>query len=331
MDELNPTGYAQVLVESINTSGTVRTRQYVYGLDLIAQRRQLTSTTFEARYYAYDGHGSVRQLTDSTGAVTDTYTYDAFGNLISSTGTTPNHYLYAGEQFDEDLNLYYNRARYLDVRSARFWTTDPFEGYPEDPKSIHKYVYSNGSPTTTVDPSGNLALAELGTTIAVFQTIQAIPVPQRPTPQRVEVKRLRYTANPDGLSIRLGARTLNRTPRYPEYRWVQYITTNVPLAGARAHERYEDPQPPDDNKPFYWTDEELPRYRNVGGYDLIFIDHPSRDPQSRPFIYWKAELMLVGVSPAGSTNWTAIIKIEYGFDIRDGEVKLASLRIRDVY
>jgi len=49
----------------------------------------------------------------ATGAVTDTYDYNAFGNLIHSTGTTPNNYLFASEQFDPDLGLYYNRARYL--------------------------------------------------------------------------------------------------------------------------------------------------------------------------------------------------------------------------
>jgi hypothetical protein len=32
--------------------------------------------------------------------------------LIHSTGSTPNNYLFAGEQFDPDLNLYYNRASY---------------------------------------------------------------------------------------------------------------------------------------------------------------------------------------------------------------------------
>lgn len=52
----------------------------------------------------YDGDGN-RALTDTTGAVTDTYDYDAFGNLIHSTGTTPNVYLYSGEQFDPDLHL----------------------------------------------------------------------------------------------------------------------------------------------------------------------------------------------------------------------------------
>ena len=34
---------------------------------------------------------------------TDTYEYDAFGNLVNSTGTTPNNYLYRGEQYDPDL------------------------------------------------------------------------------------------------------------------------------------------------------------------------------------------------------------------------------------
>jgi YD repeat-containing protein len=65
-----------------------------------------------------DGHGSTRGLTDPTGNVTDTYDYDAFGNLIHSTGTTPNEFLFASEQYDTDLHLYYNRARYLNASST---------------------------------------------------------------------------------------------------------------------------------------------------------------------------------------------------------------------
>ena len=56
------------------------------------------------------------------------YDYDAFGNLIHSTGATPNNYLFSGEQYDPDLYLYYNRARYLNVATGRFWTMDAFEG-----------------------------------------------------------------------------------------------------------------------------------------------------------------------------------------------------------
>jgi hypothetical protein len=40
------------------------------------------------------------------------YDYDAFGNLIHQTGSTPNNYLFAGEQFDPDLGMHFLRARY---------------------------------------------------------------------------------------------------------------------------------------------------------------------------------------------------------------------------
>jgi RHS repeat-associated protein len=113
-------------------------------------------------YYGYDGHGSVRYLMDATGAVTDTYDYDAFGNLISSTGTTPNNYLFAGEQFDPALGIYYNRARYYDERQGRFWIADAFEGDPGSPTSLHKYLYVSADPGNRVDPSGNEETTEVG-------------------------------------------------------------------------------------------------------------------------------------------------------------------------
>jgi len=60
----------------------------------------------DAEFYGYDGGGTARLLTDSTGTVTDTYDYDAWGNVVNTTGTTPNAYLYRGEQYDPDLGLY---------------------------------------------------------------------------------------------------------------------------------------------------------------------------------------------------------------------------------
>src|SRR6266480_4532582 len=84
-----------------------------------------------------------------------TYDYDAFGNLIHSTGTTPNNYLFAGEQFDPDLNLYYNRARYLNVSTGRFWNMDTTDGESSDPASLHKYLYASADPENRFDPSGH--------------------------------------------------------------------------------------------------------------------------------------------------------------------------------
>jgi RHS repeat-associated protein len=130
----------------------------VYGLELISKYRQFVANNqgqTQISYYLYDGHGSVRALTSTTGVVTDTYDYDAFGNLIHSSGTTPNNYLFAGEQFDPDLNLYYNRARYLNTSTGRFWSMDTDEGDGESPFSLHKYLYAGNDPINRIDPSGN--------------------------------------------------------------------------------------------------------------------------------------------------------------------------------
>ena len=121
----------------------------------------------------FDGHGSVRALTNASGAVSDTYDYDAFGNLIHSSGTTPNNYLFAGEQFDPDLGLYYNRARYLNVSTGRFWSMDTFEGDDESPFSLHKYLYAAGNPVDSVDPTGHDDLTSIGVATGISTSIGA--------------------------------------------------------------------------------------------------------------------------------------------------------------
>jgi RHS repeat-associated protein len=74
--------------------------------------------------------------------------------LISKTGATPNNYLFAGEQFDPALGIYYNRARYYDQRQGRFWTMDTIEGEDSSPASLHKYTYAAANPVSYNDPSG---------------------------------------------------------------------------------------------------------------------------------------------------------------------------------
>lgn len=159
VSEVNPTGYVQVLAELSSTNQLLR--GYEWGLQLVAQR-DFTDGTFigRIRLYGMDGHGSVRYLTDTNGAVTDTYDYDAFGSLISSTGSTPNNYLFAGEQFDPALGIYYNRARYYDQRQGRFWTADTYEGIVGDPSSLHRYLYAAGNPINLIDPTGYASISQ---------------------------------------------------------------------------------------------------------------------------------------------------------------------------
>ena len=127
----------------------------------VSGRREGVAGVYDSR--GYDGHGSVRFLTDATGQITDRYQYDAFGNLIGLTGSTPNLYLYTGEQYDPDLGFYYLRARYSNPDSGRFWTMDSCEGNMSDPRSLHKYLYCAANPANAIDPSGNTLLETLGT------------------------------------------------------------------------------------------------------------------------------------------------------------------------
>ncbi len=82
------------------------------------------------------------------------YDYDAFGNKINSTGSTPNNYLYRGEQYDSDLGLYYLRARYYNPTTGRFMSRDPEDGRKWDPKTLHKYLYASADPVNRKDPTG---------------------------------------------------------------------------------------------------------------------------------------------------------------------------------
>jgi RHS repeat-associated protein len=173
VDDLNPTGYAQVLEE---LTGSAVSRRYTYGSQRIGQN-QLISSVWTPSFYGYDGGGHVRTLTDATGTVTDTYDYDAWGNAVDTTGTTPNAYLYRGEQYDADLNLYYLRDRYLNPITGRFLSKDPAEGAPAIPNTFHKYLYAATDPTNRVDPSGRQNVAFYTTMVAwVVPTATALGV-----------------------------------------------------------------------------------------------------------------------------------------------------------
>jgi RHS repeat-associated protein len=127
-----------------------------------------------ASFYLYDGHLSTRQLTDAAQAVTDSYTFDAFGNLVGRTGSTPNDFLYTGEQFDATAGFYYLRARYYDPASGRFISRDTYDGNPFEPLTLHKYVYAHNNPMNLIDPSGHTSLAELNVTVTMGQMINQI-------------------------------------------------------------------------------------------------------------------------------------------------------------
>jgi RHS repeat-associated protein len=170
VDDLNPTGYAQVVDEVAN--GTAQ-RTYTYGLQRINENQPI-GAAWTASFYAYDGFGSVRALADSSGTVTETYGYDSWGNTVTATGSTPNVYLYRGEQYDPDLGLYYLHARWYNPATGRFLTIDVGARELESPATLHRYLSFRGDPVNMADPGGHFAATwQIGGTLPAWSEIAA--------------------------------------------------------------------------------------------------------------------------------------------------------------
>ena len=152
----NQQQFAQVIEEYLTTGNTISS--YVHGIDLISKNDA------DGRiFYQVDGLGSTRNLTDIDGNVIQEYGYDAYGNLTQQVGSVNNNYLFTGEQFDNNLDGYYLRARYYNPSTGRFISRDPFEGIIIRPDTLHKYSYVSNNPVILTDPSGLVALVgELG-------------------------------------------------------------------------------------------------------------------------------------------------------------------------
>ncbi|MFN5565609.1 MAG: RHS repeat-associated core domain-containing protein, partial [Pseudanabaena sp.] len=119
-----------------------------------------SNTTF----YLGDRQDSTRVKVDGSGAITDRYSYDAYGRIISGNVSTTEDYLFAGESYNPTTGLQYLRFRYRDVDTNSFISRDVVEGDLYDPLSRNQYLYAKANPVTYTDPTGLYSLAEFAAT-----------------------------------------------------------------------------------------------------------------------------------------------------------------------
>jgi RHS repeat-associated protein len=118
--------------------------------EVLSQHRDM-----ESSFYLCDGIRNIRQLTDDTQAITDEYSFDAFGNLRSSTGSSANSQLYKGHLLsyrndphagtDTETSTHF---RNQSAQTGRFTSEDP----AADDHNLYRLVGNN--PVNGEDPSG---------------------------------------------------------------------------------------------------------------------------------------------------------------------------------
>ena len=114
-----------------------------------APAEEVNLTTGTITYLITDSLGSVRGIVDSTGTLTGTTSYDAWGNPMTTgglTATTP--FGYAGG-YTDPTGLIYLTSRYYDPATGQFTSPDPLVAQTWQP-----YAYAAGDPVTGTDPTG---------------------------------------------------------------------------------------------------------------------------------------------------------------------------------
>jgi RHS repeat-associated protein len=136
----------QQIMAEYGSTGSLQAK-YVYGTGIDEPLEMERSG--QKYYYSRDGLGSVAALTNASGQVVESYTYDVYGkpNAASSVG---NPYLFTGRQYDAASGVYYYRARWYAPAVGKFLQRDPI-GLGG---GINVYAMTLNDPVNHLDPLG---------------------------------------------------------------------------------------------------------------------------------------------------------------------------------
>ena len=281
------------VLEEVDNAGNVLAR-YTQGPGIDQPLGELRSGT--TSYYELDALSSVTSLSNSAGALANTYTYDSFGKPTASTGTITNSFQYTGREFDSETGIYEYRARYYDQNVGRFLSEDPL-GFDT---GINFYEYAANAPAQWNDAYGLQQCKSCGIANAPAYDVSG--------------------AVPAGTAFHWGATFLNDATHDPTCCEVrQLISWNqAPFPGHSApHPGFQSPR----NQPGNWyedRDEQGKRYgRRSGSYsDLGPGDNYSGNqyngsdqpggpnPPPIPGFNMRFRLIVVDVCHGGKTIYT---------------------------
>ena len=108
---------------------------------------------FTVSYYHTDRTGSVRAMTDATGAlVGPRHDYAPFGE--DTQPLTGNPMRFGGKELDAETGLHHFPGREYRNTWGRFTQVDVVSGSASDPQSWNRYAYARNNPLKFTDPTG---------------------------------------------------------------------------------------------------------------------------------------------------------------------------------
>ena len=126
-------------------------------------------------YYRKNLQGDIINITDSTGAKAVTYTYNAWGKLMSMRGNMElavnNPFRYRGYYYDVESGLYYLNSRYYDPQTGRFVNADSYVSTGQGITGTNMFAYCVNNPVNMIDTDGNLAIS-----LFAYMTFLAVSV-----------------------------------------------------------------------------------------------------------------------------------------------------------
>ena len=118
-------------------------------------------------YYLRNGQNDIVGLMDESGVRVVEYIYDAWGKLISTTGTlattlgADNPFRYRGYYYDTETGLYYLTTRYYDPEVCRFISADVYMSTGQGVLGGNMWAYCLNNPLIYEDSQGKIGI--LGT------------------------------------------------------------------------------------------------------------------------------------------------------------------------
>lgn len=125
-------------------------------------------------YFVCNWRGDVTEIYDSTGALAASYSYDAWGKVVSvkdASGaaiTSSTHIAnvnpirYRGYYYDTETSLYYLKSRYYDPQVKRFLNADGYVQTGDGLYDKNMFAYCLNNPVNSSNPTGKFAWIAVG-------------------------------------------------------------------------------------------------------------------------------------------------------------------------